>query len=172
MQISLRNPRKLDCAGKAAQRPTLPHPAVESSSGKSPSLRRLRAKLSEHPQFFWRPALDSAEIERLSEDGRAGSLHKVRFWAGVAKLFSKSGLCSVLCRLPTATQAAQMRECTVRRVRGPRSLRTEFFVFSSHSGEGRGTFHKTVHGFEYYRNWIGPSHGNVTNKKDRREAHA
>ncbi|MGP0060599.1 MAG: hypothetical protein ACLPID_15040 [Beijerinckiaceae bacterium] len=28
MQISLRNLRKLDCAGKAAQRPTFPHPAL------------------------------------------------------------------------------------------------------------------------------------------------
>ncbi|MGP0061416.1 MAG: hypothetical protein ACLPID_19260 [Beijerinckiaceae bacterium] len=27
-QISLRNLRKLDCAGKAAQRPTFPHPAL------------------------------------------------------------------------------------------------------------------------------------------------
>jgi hypothetical protein len=29
-QISLRNLRKLDCAGKAAQRPTFPHPALAS----------------------------------------------------------------------------------------------------------------------------------------------
>jgi hypothetical protein len=28
MQISLRNLRKLDCAGKPAQRPTFPHPAL------------------------------------------------------------------------------------------------------------------------------------------------
>ncbi|MGP0060695.1 MAG: hypothetical protein ACLPID_15550 [Beijerinckiaceae bacterium] len=27
-QISLRNLRKLDCTGKAAQRPTFPHPAL------------------------------------------------------------------------------------------------------------------------------------------------
>src|ERR1039458_4616601 len=35
-QISLRNPRKLDCAGKAVQRPTFPHPAPGETTNRLP----------------------------------------------------------------------------------------------------------------------------------------
>jgi hypothetical protein len=38
MQISLRNLRKLDCAGKAAERPTFPHPALGSPAAASSSM--------------------------------------------------------------------------------------------------------------------------------------